>query len=34
MKIDTAKVKRGTILEIDGKLFRVTDISHTHMARG
>lgn len=34
MKIDTAKVKRGTILKIDGKLFRVTDISHTHMARG
>ncbi len=33
MKIDTAKVKRGTILKIDGKLFRVTDISHTHMAR-
>lgn len=34
MKIDTAKVKRGTILKIDNKLFRVTDISHTHMARG
>jgi len=34
MKIDTAKVKRWTVLKIDGKLFRVTDISHTHMARG
>jgi len=33
MKIDTAKVKRWTILKIDGKLFRVTDIWHTHMAR-
>jgi len=34
MKIDTAKVKRGTILKIEWNLFRVTDISHTHMARG
>lgn len=34
MKIDTSKIKRGTILQIDGKLFRVTDIWHTHMARG
>ncbi len=34
VKIDTAKVKRGVILKIDGKLFRVTDTSHTHMGRG
>lgn len=33
VKIDTAKVKRGTILQIEGKLFKVTDISHTHMGR-
>ncbi len=33
-KIDTAKVKRGTILKIDDKLFRVVDTSHTHMGRG
>lgn len=34
MKINPADVKRGTILDINQKLFRVTDISHTHMARG
>lgn len=34
MKIDTSKVKRGTILKIEEKLFRVTDIGHTHMGRG
>jgi len=34
MKIDTSKVKRWTVLQIDGKLFKVTDIGHTHMARG
>ena len=34
MKIDTSKVKKGTILKIDDKLFRVTDIGHTHMGRG
>lgn len=33
-KIDTSKVKRGTVLKIEWKLFRVTDIGHTHMARG
>lgn len=33
MKINPGDVKRGTILDIDNKLFRVTDISHTHMAR-
>ncbi len=33
VKIDTAKVKRGTILKIDEKLFRVVDTSHTHMGR-
>ncbi len=32
-KIDTSKVKRWTILKIEGNLFRVTDIGHTHMAR-
>lgn len=34
MKINPGEVKRGTILQIEGKLFRITDISHTHMARG
>lgn len=34
MKIDTSSVKRWTILQIEGKLYRVNDISHTHMARG
>ncbi len=32
-KIDTAKVKRGTILKIDEKLFRVVETGHTHMWR-
>ena len=32
-KIDTSKVKRGVVLKIEDKLFKVTDISHTHMAR-
>lgn len=34
MKINPGEVKRGTILQIEGKLFRINDISHTHMARG
>jgi elongation factor P len=34
MKIDTSKIKKGTVLKIEGKLFRVTDIGHTHMGRG
>ena len=34
MKIIPGEVKRGTILQIEGKLFRVNDMSHTHMARG
>lgn len=34
VKIDTSDVKKGKILKIDDKLFKVTDISHTHMARG
>lgn len=34
MKIDTADVKRGVILNVDGKLFKVLDISHTHTWRG
>ncbi|MCK9467094.1 MAG: elongation factor P [Candidatus Absconditabacterales bacterium] len=34
VKIDTSKVKKGMILQIDGKLFRVIDMSHTHMGRG
>ncbi len=33
-KIDTSDVKKGKILKIEGKLFKVTDLSHTHMARG
>ncbi len=34
MKIDTSKVKKGNILKIENILYRVTDIGHTHMARG
>ncbi|MFZ2150815.1 MAG: elongation factor P [Candidatus Absconditicoccaceae bacterium] len=34
VKISTSEVKRGTILKIEGKLFKVTDMSHTHMGRG
>ena len=33
VKIDTAKVKRWMVLQIDGKLFKVVDMSHTHMGR-
>ncbi len=33
VKIDTANVKRGTILEMDGGLYKVVDVSHTHMGR-
>jgi elongation factor P len=33
VKIDTSDVKKGTILEMDGGLYRVVDISHTHMGR-
>ncbi len=34
MKIDTADVKKGTVLDVDGKLFKVLDIGHTHTGRG
>ncbi len=34
MKINPGEVKKWTILQIEGKLYRVNDISHTHMARG
>ncbi|MCF7834941.1 elongation factor P [Candidatus Gracilibacteria bacterium] len=34
VKITTSEVKRGTILKIEGKLFKVTEMSHTHMGRG
>ncbi len=33
MKIDTSDVKKGTILNLDDQLYRVTDTSHTHMGR-
>lgn len=33
MKISPSDVKRGVILKIDNKLYKVKDISHTHMAR-
>lgn len=33
MKIATNDVKKGTILLIEGKLFKVTDTAHTHMGR-
>ncbi len=34
MKITTSDVKIGTILNLDGKLCKVTDMTHTHMGRG
>jgi len=34
VKIDTGKVKKWMILQIDDKLFKVIDIWHTHMGRG
>lgn len=33
-KVATQDVKKGTILLIEGKLFKVTDTAHTHMGRG
>lgn len=33
VKISTSEVKRWTILKIEWKLFRVTEMSHTHMWR-
>lgn len=33
VKIDTSKVKRWTVLQIDWKLFKVVDMWHTHMGR-
>lgn len=33
MKIDTSDVKKGTILDVDWKLFKVHDMSHTHTWR-
>ncbi len=34
MKIDVSEVKRGTVLELDGGLWKVLDTSHTHKGRG
>ena len=34
MKIDTANVKKGTILQVEWKLYKVLDIGHTHTGRG
>lgn len=34
MKIDTSDVKKGIILQVEGKLRKVLDISHTHTGRG
>jgi len=34
MKIETSKIKKWTILDIEGKLFKVVDTAHTHMGRG
>lgn len=34
MKITTSEVKIGTVLNLDGKLCKVTEMSHTHMGRG
>ncbi|MDD2537683.1 MAG: elongation factor P [Candidatus Absconditabacteria bacterium] len=34
VKITTGDVKKGMILLIEGKLFKVVDTAHTHMGRG
>ena len=34
MKITTSDVKMGTVLNLEGKLCKVTEMSHTHMGRG
>lgn len=34
MKIDTSEVKKGVVLQVDNKLFKVLDIGHTHTGRG
>lgn len=34
MKISPSNVKRGTILDVEGKLMKVVDTSHTHTGRG
>lgn len=34
VKVETSKVKKWMVLQIDGKLFKVTDMWHTHMGRG
>ncbi|MDR2540650.1 MAG: elongation factor P [Candidatus Peribacteria bacterium] len=34
VKITTSDVRKGSILLIEGKLFKVTDTAHTHMGRG
>ncbi len=34
MKIDTASAKKGTIIQVDKKLYRILDVSHTHTGRG
>ena len=34
VKITTSDVKKGMILLIEGKLFKVMDTAHTHMGRG
>ena len=33
MKIDTSSVKKGVVLQVENKLFKVIDISHTHTWR-
>lgn len=34
MKVNPGEVKKWNILNIEGKLYRINDIGHTHMARG
>lgn len=34
MKIDTSDVKKGTVLQVEAKLFKVIDMGHTHTGRG
>jgi elongation factor P len=34
MKIDTSDVKKGIVLQIENKLYKVIDMSHTHTGRG
>lgn len=33
MKIDVSEAKRGVVINVDGKLYSIVDVGHTHMGR-